>query len=160
GSTAGLAGRRPKRTSVYTVKPATTTKITPVMARTKSDTSRIKNAGVETGANMLGVSTTCCTRIGRATCAPTLSCWFCEGLGECSRISSDGSRKAGRRGMRRWRKRANLKRRLSILRPLRVWSTGREVPEWRGVGGSRDDADAGHDQGDCQPQPQEQSAHR
>src|SRR5262252_8514959 len=127
-------------------------KITAVMARTKIDTSRIKNAGVETGANMLGVSTTCCTRIRRATCAPTLSCWFCEGLGGCSRISSDGSRKAGRRGAVGERL-AQLKRRLSIaiLRLLRVWSTDREVPEWRGVCGSRDDADAGHDQGHCQP---------
>src|SRR5262245_37090872 len=42
--------------SVYIVNPATMTKITAVMARTKNDTSRIANAGVETGAKMLGVS--------------------------------------------------------------------------------------------------------
>src|SRR5262245_13631400 len=39
------------------------TKIMAVMARTKNDTSRIANAGVETGANMFGISIACCTQI-------------------------------------------------------------------------------------------------
>src|SRR2546422_9668723 len=83
--------------SVYTAKPATMTKIAPVMARTKNDRSRIANAGVETGAKMLGVSITCCTLTRRARCKPTLSGWFCWGLGVRSRISHEGSRETTRR---------------------------------------------------------------
>ena len=40
--------------------PATMTKTAAVMARTTKDRARIANAGVETGAKMLGVSIACC----------------------------------------------------------------------------------------------------
>ena len=57
GSTSGFAERRPNLMSVYAAKPARITKITAVIASTTSDRSRIANAGVETGAKMLGVWT-------------------------------------------------------------------------------------------------------
>src|SRR5437660_5972288 len=39
----------------YTVRPATTTKMPVTIASTRKDSSRMANAGVDAGANMLGV---------------------------------------------------------------------------------------------------------
>src|ERR1700682_2653532 len=69
----------------YTVRPATTTKMAVTMASTRKDSSRMANAGVDTGAKMLGVGAT--TAIARRKLSLLRAC--CEGRG--GRVRSESS---------------------------------------------------------------------
>src|SRR5690349_10562693 len=52
----------------YTVTPATTMKMSVTIASTRNDTSRMANAGVDTGANMLGVAGPAVAIVGLMPC--------------------------------------------------------------------------------------------
>src|SRR3979490_718921 len=69
----------------YTGRPATTTNMAGTMARTGKDSSRMANAGVDTGAKMLGVGAT--TAIARRKLSLLRAC--CEGRG--GRVRSESS---------------------------------------------------------------------